>query len=115
MNSKLNLMFELGPKNRWKKLQRLDLLMKVPIVLDPPCRHGREATVRYVRVSAVKTGWLADNSKEWHFLDRSYVTQRHISPKIHPSTTKSLFLVCFQKITKIDVQNGVPVVAVMNG
>ena len=69
-------------------------------------------TYGYLRSS---TGWLADNSKEWHFLDRSYVTQRHISPKIHPSTTKSLFIVCFQKITKIDVQNGVPVVAVMNG
>ena len=60
--------------------------------LDPPCRQGREATI--------PTELNFDNSKQYNFFDRSYVSQRHISPKIHRSTTKSLFIVSFPKYPK---------------
>ena len=67
-------------------------------ILDPPCRQGREATI--------PTELNFDNSKQYNFFDRSYVSQRHISSKIHRSTTKSLFIVSFPKYSKSVFKTG---------
>ena len=68
------------------------------VQLDPPCRQGREATI--------PTELNFDNSKQYNFFDRSHVSQRHISPKIHRSTTKSLFYQTFSKNPKSVFKTG---------